>query len=115
MNPLIWFRTLFLIVRDYQRSMRAVQSDLKTLQRMHLDLDGFIRERTEVNVDVGVRDPSTIIIIGRYKGGDYVQSYQLDTDTLPDLVDHLKQLERHAHLNRLDAPRSFHHFITRSL
>ena len=48
-----------------------------------------------------------MIVIGRYKNADYVQTYALDTPDLAALIDQLRIMERTAMVRRIDAPPIF--------
>jgi len=115
-----WFKTLFRIVRDYD----AVQNDTNNaFVKAFRQIDGaitdssmavdraiaaeqVIRERTDVSVDAHYRSPapSTVIVAGRYRNQDYVQVYGFDHDDFEYLVRHLKDMERHAAIRRIDGP-----------
>lgn len=65
-----------------------------------------IIERTTVNADVHVRDNSAeVVVIGRYRGSDYVRIFSVRNSDLNYLVDNLKGLEQSTlgRMRRIDA------------
>lgn len=113
-----WFRILRRIVRTYDHDVARAQASQQTLQ-MRLnnrlgDLDRILRERTELHADVGIRE-STIIVIGRYRGGDYIRVHSVPEPTFDSVVEMLKREQKHATLHRIDAPRDFRAVIGRML
>ena len=115
MGPLRWLKTLFAMVRHYkaeQKDLFALGSKVDDQDAKTQELVELIRSRTEINVDVGFRgDPNTVIVLGRYRDGDFIQTYQLRTDSFGQLVDHLREMEEHGHVCRVDAPPQMKHFI----
>lgn len=48
-----------------------------------------------------------MIVVGRYRNADYVQTYALDTPNLAVLIGQLRQMERCGAVRRVDAPPLF--------
>jgi phosphoribosylanthranilate isomerase len=67
-------------------------------------LDKLVKDRTDIAVDFGYKDSSHVIVIGRYRNLDYVQTYRLDDQEFVQLIDRLRAMERHGIVRRLDAP-----------
>lgn len=84
-------------LETHRMRLDALRDDMKTLERL-------VRERTDIAVDVGVDGMNTVIVVGRYKGADYVQTYRLRADDLDFLIGKLREMERHGALRRLDCP-----------
>ena len=106
-----WFKALRAVVKNYATDMRALRQSvdeanrtLKAVRRRMDKLDRLIRERTDIAVDVRFGEPNYVIVVGRYKNADYVQTYSVKSDDLGYLVDMLKNMERHAQVRIVDAP-----------
>lgn len=95
-----WLKTL-------RRIVGAYSSDQLAMHNRILELEALVRERTNIAVDVGFRECNHVIVLGRYKGADYIQSYSVQSDSLAHLVDQLKQMERFGNVRRIDAPPQF--------
>lgn len=99
MKLLAWLKTLQRIVPSYD-------DDLAVLYRRINGLEQLLRERTDIGVDVAYtgRDRSHVIVVGRYRNTDFVQTYSLHPADFTGLVEHLKQMERHGVVRHMDAP-----------
>lgn len=95
-----WMKKLREMVANYD-------SDLCKAHARISELETLVRDRTNIAVDVGFKTASHVIIVGRYKDADYVQTYGLDTPDLAVLIDQLRQMERHGAVRRVDAPPQF--------
>lgn len=93
----VWFKTLRAIVATHD-------ADRAALHRRMDQLDRLVRERTDIAVDVRFQEPNYVIVVGRYKNVDYVQTYTLRTDSLGYLIDILKDMERVGCVRVVDAP-----------
>jgi len=95
-----WLKKLKAIVAGYDDGMRNANARIAEIEKL-------VRERTNIAVDVGFKSASHVIVVGRYKNADYVQTYALDTPDLAALIDQLRQMERHGAVRRVDAPPQF--------
>jgi hypothetical protein len=123
-----WFKTLFRIVRDYDKKISLIDDSL----RIHLDAiedaqddaelavnvanaaEQVIRERTEIHADIHyhAEAPHQVVVIGKYKGGDYVQAFGVyDDGDLKHFIEMLKGMERYGEIKRLDAPIQMRSFL----
>ena len=89
--------------------IRAVSSqhhvDVIALNARIDQLDKLVKDRTDIAANVGHRGPKNhVIVIGRYKNVDYVQTYELGDMEFLGLLDMLHKIERHGVVRRLDAP-----------
>jgi hypothetical protein len=67
----------------------------------------LIGDRTQVHANISWQNnPHEIIVIGRYNGKDYVRVYHLHANDWKNIVNHLKTLEQHAVVGRIDTPGS---------
>ncbi len=97
---LTWWRRLRHIVRAHEETMDRIDS----LRRRIDDLDKIIRERTDIAVDVRFGGPSYVIVVGRYRNADYVQTYSVHADDLQHLIEMLRGMARHARVRLVDGP-----------
>ena len=95
-----WLKKLKEIVTGYDADMRNAHARIAELEKL-------VRERTNIAVDVGFKSASHVIVVGRYKNADYVQTYALDTLDLAALIYQLRQMDRHGAVRRIDAPPQF--------
>ena len=95
-----WLKKLKSIVAGYDADLRNAHARIAELEKL-------VRDRTNIAVDVGFRSMNHVIVVGRYKGADYVQTYTLDTPDIAALIDQLRQMERHGAVRRVDAPPPF--------
>lgn len=95
-----WLKKLKTIVGCYDADLRNAHTRIAELEKL-------VRDRTNIAVDVGFKSASHVIVVGRYKDADYVQTYALDTPDLAALIDQLRQMERHGVVRRVDAPPQF--------
>lgn len=103
---LTWFKRLFAIVRTYSTDIAKLNARIELLKGRIAANEQIIRERTDIAVDVGFsrKDMNTVIVVGRFRGCDYVQTYQVRSDDLTGLIDRLRDMERHGVVRRADAP-----------
>lgn len=103
---LAWFKRLFAIVRNYSAEIAQLNARIELLKGRLAANEQVIRERTDIAVDVGYshRDMNTIITVGRFRGCDYVQTYQVSAGDFTELIDRLRSMERHGVVRRIDAP-----------
>ena len=95
-----WLKKLKAIVASYDANLANAHARIAALETM-------VRERTDIAIDVGFWSTSHVIVVGRYKNADYVQTYSMDTPDLASLIDQLKQMERYGNVRRVDAPPQF--------
>lgn len=87
-----------------RKIVRTHDATISELRCRMIKLDTVLRDRTDVAVDVRLREPNYVIVVGRYKNVDYIQTYSVASDELCDLVGMLKKMERHARVRVVDAP-----------
>jgi hypothetical protein len=71
------------------------------------ELEKLVRDRTNIAVDVGFKTASHVIVVGRYRNADYVQTYALNMPDMGPLIAQLRQMERYGEVRRIDAPPVF--------
>lgn len=92
-----WLKRAKAIVSSYD-------ADLADAHRRITQLETLVRERTNIAVDVGFKTATHVIVVGRYKGADYVQTYSVDPKDLTHLIDLLRRMERYGAVRRIDGP-----------
>ena len=81
------------------KSMEAIN------ERRITDAVSFIKNATTLSADISpmARDPSMVIVVGRYRNNDYVKVFEVGGD-FSRLVDQLRDMERHCGRGRYDKP-----------
>ncbi|MBR7777399.1 hypothetical protein [Undibacterium rugosum] len=92
-----WFKKLRRIVESHDVELCAAHARIAQLETV-------LRERTNIAVDVGFRDGNHVIVIGRYKNTDYVQTYSLSDGDISAIIEQLRMMERYGAVKRVDAP-----------
>lgn len=100
------------IIDFLKRAKRVIDSYDHDLHYGHVRvtrLEAVIKERTELNVDISPsrHGRSHVVLVGRYNGRDYVESFSLDDREFSNMVCRLREMERYAFVNRVDAPPTF--------
>ena len=98
-----WIKKLLRIVREFDS--RLANSERQLLARIR-EAEAFIRERTDVSVDTAfsARDVNSVIVLGRYMGVDYVQTFQLPGGDFYHVVQMLNEMSRYHNVRYIDAP-----------
>jgi hypothetical protein len=65
-------------------------------------LEQRINENCEVHADIHYKEPHQIIVIGRYKGKDYVRVFGVSEPSFVNLVDRLRHEEKGSKVGRFD-------------
>ena len=75
----------------------------------------FIKDRTEVAAEVNIDSnrPNTVIFIGRYKGRDYVEVFNVE-DAF-EMIRVLRDAQKYHHRKILDGPPGFKAFVNTEL
>lgn len=108
-----WFKALGRVVATFDRAvLRLQEADATILDRAER-AEQFIRERTEVNLDLSVnpKDANTVVVIGRYKNQDYVEVFSIHGDNFAKLVDTLRDMARFHEVSRVDCPHHMKYFV----
>jgi hypothetical protein len=98
MNKIRTFiRNLFYIVDTYGTTIRHLRQQVESLE-------DIIKERTTLNVDIGFKGANHVIVVGKFKGQDYIQTYDVGTEDLGQFVNILQRMAQHGTINKVDAP-----------
>ncbi len=102
MKIIQWFQTLFRIVRTYDVQSIEDTARVTRLSKRIMDTEQVIRERTDLHVDVHNRGKSYAILIGEYRGRDYIKAFHVPHNSIPELIGQMRNLERYATTRRID-------------
>lgn len=105
---ILWFCNLRRIVRRYDREVQHLHERISQLETL-------IRERTDIAVSAGFRQDSYIVVMGRYRGADYVETFRIADPALDYIVEILKSICKTADAKIVDAPPSFREVIKNQL
>jgi regulator of replication initiation timing len=112
-----WFKELRKIVANYTQETEKLkqQLGLRTLENMRLsdelkalrnrqnNLDALVKERTTISADIGYTGQNHIIVIGRYKDADYIQTVNMHDKEFSALVDQIRSMSKFGKLKFVDA------------
>ena len=119
MKIIKWFKELAFVVANFRleisrihngvqeavRQERAWRNDeIAYLRRDAAALRKLIADRTEINASIGMRPgESYVVVCGKYRGVDYVETFDLPGGSLLEIVEHLHLLKQHGKIRRIDA------------
>ncbi|MCJ7434044.1 MAG: hypothetical protein MUO77_11205 [Anaerolineales bacterium] len=92
-----FFKKLSWLVKNYD-------ADMTRMGRRIAAAENVIRERTEVHADIHMKSPAQVIMIGQYRGKDFVNIYDVGQGDFETLLRHLKEVNRYATPGRFDMP-----------
>jgi hypothetical protein len=92
-----WFKELLFVVRNYRQSQSWLENELATTNKV-------IRERTDIHADIRYKSENQIIVVGRYRDRDYVQTYSVNGGDFKALIEQLRDMQKYGHIGRIDAP-----------
>ena len=80
-------------------------------------VENYVKKATKVHVDIpgSMKNFTTIIVVGTYRGKDHVQVFSLRPGSIDMLMDQLKDMQRYATIERIDAPLGIDATVKRSL
>lgn len=103
-----WINKLKTIVAGYDADLRNAHARIAELEKL-------VRDRTSIAVDVGFKSANHVVVVGRYRNADYVQTYVLDTQDLSGLIEQLRHMEKHGVVRRVDGPPVFRAVFERDI
>lgn len=103
-----WFKKLFRIVRHYDENQAHVYEQMDAIQKV-------VVARTTTNVDVNYNGYDHIILIGHYKGRDYIECKAVGKSDFNHLVEQLKEMHKLSRLDIVDSWPNFRAVISREL
>lgn len=118
----LWFNRLLALVADYPRDRADFQKVLdehrkllRTLAENDRELTEVMRRRTQYHIDGAIHreSPATIVLVGRYRGTDYVEVFSLGQGDFENLLRTCTHLNKFARAGRVDAPQAFRAVVGR--
>lgn len=95
-HPLIqWIQKVKHIIKYYELDQRRIAGQIQSAEQI-------IRERTEINVELNTRGDNHIVMVGRYRNRDYVETITVDARSFDYMVRKVRELEQFGRLNRID-------------
>lgn len=95
-----WLKKLKAIVARYDADLRNAHARIAELEKL-------VRDRTNIAVDVGFRSANHVIVVGRYRNADYIQSFEMREPDMAVLIDRLREQSRYGAVRKVDAPPTF--------
>ena len=92
-----WINELLFIVKHYRQHLAWLKNELASTNKI-------LRDRTDIHADIHYKSDNQIIVIGRYRNRDYVQTYRVSGDDFRALVEQLRDMQRYGHIGRIDSP-----------
>lgn len=77
--------------------IRVLQSQIRDIHR-----------HTTLDADIGHRGECTVIMIGRFRGRDYVQSYDMSVSEFSDYAKYMEDAAKRRVIRVVDKPPMFH-------
>ena len=116
-GPIGWVRRLFNTVKTYHANMQIIAAHVDEAKREVKEVLRYVKRATKVHVDVSATQKgfTQVVIIGQYRGRDYVNTFSLRPGCIEDLIERLTQMSRYAGIGRIDAPMSVDATIKHSL
>lgn len=91
-------RRLWRLSATYDGDMVRLRADVQALAKN-------LNERTTVHADVHpLGGDNLVVVIGRYRGSDYVRAFSVQERALPELIEMLREMEPNARVGRFDLP-----------
>lgn len=119
MGLIAWVKKLLTVVREHEADIETltelINARANDLYRRVAQAEKVIRDRTTVDVDVGIRGGCTVIVTGRYRDTDYVNVHAIRPEDFHALVEQLREMERFARARHIDAAPEFRATIRRGL
>lgn len=99
-----WLKRLNYIVNNYDTDKIDMLDRLRACDLRIKDGVNIIKERTSIHADVNFnsRDDSQIIMIGRYRNNDYIQTFSVNRGDFEGLLEQLRQMEKYGVVRHVD-------------
>lgn len=76
--------------------------EVPKLRRQVVELEKLIADRTTAGIDLESRGRCFAVVVGYYRGVEYVETFQFHSRDMNDLVHHLKAIRVSPHNMRID-------------
>lgn len=113
-----WVKKLLWVVRNFEAVQTTAGKALAAAQQAKndaADVAKLVHDRTTVHMDLspGGRDPNVVILVGSYRGHDFVQVYSFQAQDFESLVEQVRAGARQGIIGRVDAPPSLRAVLKR--
>jgi len=109
-----WFKKLLYIVKHFDDINSSIDNSLVELRARQSSVEycvtdavQTIKDRTTLHADVSPYhrngNMSQIILIGRYRNRDFIQTFEVLPDDFNGLVHQCIDMQKYAHMGRIDA------------
>ena len=102
------FLSIFIKIWDI---INNYKTDIQKLNIRIQHLESLLRNRTDIAADLNFNDMNTIIVIGKYRNLDYVQTYHLQD--INSVIEYLEKLKRTGTVKIVDCPPQMKYIITK--
>lgn len=102
-----WLKKLIRIVGGYDEALRNAHQRISSLEKL-------VRDQTTISADIGPNiSGNYVIVVGRYKNNDYVETFLFNSDSLAEIIEQLKHMRKYGRVDRVDCPPTMRHIIPR--
>tara|TARA_R110000803_G_scaffold67241_4_gene128920 strand:- start:862 stop:1236 length:375 start_codon:yes stop_codon:yes gene_type:complete len=121
MSKLIkWFKALNRIVKSYDEQIDVLNKQATETLRVADYSNGianqareFVKQATTLDADVHVRGSNTIIVTGRFRGNDYIQTFDLGDKDFEYTIRMFRDMARSHQVRKIDCPPGMKEIFTR--
>ena len=106
-GPIVWFRNLFYIVGNYKQDLTMIANGTDACLQRAMAAERYVKKATKLHVDIPANmqdDYTRIVVIGKYRGKDHVQIFNLRPGSIDALMDQLRDMQRYADVIRTESP-----------
>lgn len=90
-----WLRSKlrkWLGVDDAERFTQGVANRCNRIQNDVNNLRSMVSEHVTVGVDAGLKAPCRVIVVGTFKGYDYVEIFPIDSSDMGNIIDYVRRV-----------------------
>ncbi len=102
-------------IKDLWNLPALHKAEVNILHKRIDALESIIKERTTVSADVHYDGRNHIIVVGKYKGVDYIQCYSVPSEYFEHIILQIKNETRYANVQEIDAIPGFKAAVWREL
>ncbi len=116
-GPVGWFRNLFYIIGNYRNDLEFLANGVDQCLNRAKTAERYVKKATKIHVDIppSLKDRTKVIVIGNYRNKDHVQVFTLRPGSIDMLIDQLRDMQRYAEIERVDAATEISATVKRSL
>lgn len=116
-GPVGLVRNLYYIAHNYNSDLHMIVNGVDSCREQLGIVESYVKRATKVHLDIpaSMEDCTTVIIVGTYRGKDHVRTFSLRPGSIDGLITQLKDMQRYAQIERVDAPGGLDATVKRSL